>query len=99
MFNVEEQEGEDISENFDVDTASGIMNSAGLDAVEGQFATEHIETSDKDKTGLTLLLNNFTTTTYLYHFYFFIAKQLYNLTLTYFYHTSYILLFVRGCGA
>ena len=36
MFNVEEQDEEDPSENYDADTALDIMNSAGLDAVEGE---------------------------------------------------------------
>ena len=40
MFNVEEQEEGDPSENYDADTALDIMNSAGLDAVEGEYTTE-----------------------------------------------------------
>ena len=51
MFNVEEQEEEDPSETYDVDTALDIMNSAGLVAVEGEgrFTAERIGTFDKDK--------------------------------------------------
>ena len=51
MFNVEEQEEEDPSENYDVDTALDIMNSAGLVAVEGEgrYTVERIGTFDKDK--------------------------------------------------
>ena len=40
MFNVEEQDDDDPSENYDADTAMDIMESAGLNAVEGEFATE-----------------------------------------------------------
>ena len=39
-FNVEEQDEEDPSENYDADTALDIMNSAGLEAVEGEYTTE-----------------------------------------------------------
>ena len=49
MFNVEEQKEEDPSENYDADTALDIMNSAGLDAVEGEYTTERIGTLDKEK--------------------------------------------------
>ena len=49
MFNVEEQKEEDPSENYDADTALDIMNSAGLDAVEGEYTTERIGTFDKEK--------------------------------------------------
>ena len=49
MFNVEEQKEEDPSENYDADTALDIMNSAGLDAVEGEYTTERIGPLDKDK--------------------------------------------------
>ena len=49
MFNVEEQEEEDLSENYDADTALDIMNSAGLDAVEGEYTTERIGTLQNDK--------------------------------------------------
>ena len=44
MFNVEEQDEEDPSENYDADTALDITNSAGLDAVsvEGKYTTERI---------------------------------------------------------
>ena len=49
MFNVEEQEEEDPSENYDADIALDIMNSAGLDTVEGEYTTERIGTLDKDK--------------------------------------------------
>ena len=49
MFNVEEQKEEDASENYDADTALDIMNSAGLDAVEGEYTTERIGTLDNEK--------------------------------------------------
>ena len=49
MFNVEEQKKEDPSEKYDADTALDIMNSAGLDVVEGEYTTERIGTLDKDK--------------------------------------------------
>ena len=49
MFNVEEQDGEDPSENYDADTALDIMNSAGLDAVEGEYTTERIGALKNDK--------------------------------------------------
>ena len=49
MFNVEEQEEEDPSENYDADTALDIMNSAGLDAVEGEYTTERIGALQNDK--------------------------------------------------
>ena len=49
MFNVEEQEEEDPSENYDADIALDIMNSAGLDTVEGEYTTERIGTLDKNK--------------------------------------------------
>lgn len=49
MFNVEEQDEEDLSENYDTVVASDIMNSAGLYAVEGDFTTERIGALDKDK--------------------------------------------------
>ena len=42
LFNVKEQDEDDHSENFDADTALDIMNSAGLDAVEGEYTTERI---------------------------------------------------------
>ena len=49
MFNVEEQDEEDPSENYDADTALDIMNSAGLDAVEGEYTTERIGALQNDK--------------------------------------------------
>ena len=49
MFNVEEQDEEDPSENFDADTALDIMNAAGIDAIEGDFTTERIGTLNKEK--------------------------------------------------
>jgi CHASE3 domain sensor protein len=49
MFNVEEQEEEDPSENYDADTALDIMNSAGLEAFEGEYTTERIGALHNDK--------------------------------------------------
>ena len=49
MFNVEEQDEEDPSENYDADTALDIMNSAGLDAVEEEYTTERIGALQNDK--------------------------------------------------
>ena len=49
MFNVEVQEEEDPSENYDPDTALDIMKSAGFVAVEGEFITARIGTLEKDK--------------------------------------------------
>ena len=49
MFNVEEQDEDDHRENFDADTALDIMNSAGLDTVEGEYTTERIGALQKDK--------------------------------------------------
>ena len=49
MFNVEEQDEEDPSENYDADTALDIMNSAGLEAVEGEYTTERIGALQNDK--------------------------------------------------
>ena len=49
MFNVEVQEEEDPSENYDPDTALDIMKSAGFVAVEGEFTTARIWTLEKDK--------------------------------------------------
>ena len=49
MFNVEEQDEEDPSENYDADTDLDIMNSAGLDAVEGEYTTERIGALQNDK--------------------------------------------------
>ena len=49
MFNVEEQEEEDPSENYDADTALDIMNSAGIEAVEGEYTTERIGALQNDK--------------------------------------------------
>ena len=51
MFNVEEQDEEDPSKNYDADTALDIMNSAGLDAVEGEYTTERIGALQNDKIG------------------------------------------------
>ena len=44
MFNVEVQEEEDPSENYNAYTALDIMKSAGLVAVEGEFTTERFWT-------------------------------------------------------
>ena len=52
MFNVEEQDDDDPSENYDADTAMDIMESAGLNAVEGEFTTERIRTLEKKETDL-----------------------------------------------
>ena len=49
MFNVEEQDEEDPSENYDTVVASDIINSTGLYAVEGDFTTERIGALEKDK--------------------------------------------------
>ena len=49
MFNVEEQGEEDPSENYDADTALDIMNSAGIEAVEGEYTTERIGALQNDK--------------------------------------------------
>ena len=49
MFNVEEQEEEDPSENYDADTALDIMNSAGIEAVEGEYTTERIGALQNDR--------------------------------------------------
>ena len=40
MFNVEEKDEDDHSENFNADTALDIMNSAGLEVVEGEYLTD-----------------------------------------------------------
>ena len=42
MFNIEEKDEDDHRENFDADTALDIMNSAGLDTVEGEYITKRI---------------------------------------------------------
>ena len=49
MFNVEEQDDDDPSENYDADTAMDIMESAGLNAVEGEFTTERIGALEKER--------------------------------------------------
>ena len=49
MFNVEEQNDDDTSENYDDDTALEIKDSAGVSTVEGEFTTERIGTLDKNK--------------------------------------------------
>ena len=49
MFNVEEQDEDDTCENRDAETAFEIMKCAGLNELDGEFATERIGSVDKEK--------------------------------------------------
>ena len=49
MFNVAEQDEDVTSENRDAETAREIMNCAGLNGSNEEFATERIGSADKGK--------------------------------------------------
>ena len=49
MFNVEEQDEDDTSENHDAETALEIMNCAGLNEFDGEFTAERIGSVDTER--------------------------------------------------
>jgi hypothetical protein len=51
MFNIEEQDEDDTSENHhhDAETALEIMNCAGLNEIDGEFTAERIGSVDTER--------------------------------------------------